>query len=361
MNNNIAHKEQSAFRKAHIYFFSGTGNARHTASWIAEELQQAGFECIISDISTLRGEKITRPEEGTLIGFISPTHGFHFPEITRKFIRRFPTANNSFALVLNTRAGLRIGKMFIPGLSGLAHYISAIHLKRKGYSLLGLKPVDLPSNWLSLHPAVRTKGSSLMYTRQEKKVRAFAQTIIAGKRDFRAMYDIVQDALISPIAMGYLLIGRFALSKSFVASHKCTHCGLCKRSCAVQAIKEVQGRMFWTYKCESCMGCMNLCPQKAIQTAHGFFLGFFILLMPFIMHLGYQAITALFPGINMNIIDNEIIRFLLESALILPFLFWYYRIIHWLLQFRIFEKMVIWTSLTSYKFWGRYTKGLDIN
>lgn len=344
--------------KALIYYFSGTGNARHSALWLEEEFNQAGLETTVENIATLRGKQVQTPEPDTLVGFCSPTHGFHFPEITRKFISRFPASSSGKAFVLNTRAGLRIGKVFVPGLSGLVHYASAIKLKMKGYQVVGLRPVDLPSNWLSLHPSVRNKGAERMYKRQEEKVRKFGRKLSAGESDYRALYDIVQDLLISPVALGYMLIGRFALAKTFIASHTCSNCGLCKNSCPVEAIKKIQGRMFWTYKCESCMQCLNQCPEKAIETAHGFVIGFFYLFMTFGMSFLLTQISGLFPAFDTKILKWPVISFLVESALLLPFLFLGYRIMHWLMQFRFFERLVVWTSFTHYRFWGRYTFGL---
>lgn len=345
-------------KEATIYYFSGTGNARQTAEWVSEGLRLYGFNAHVQDIHLFRGKEIPNPKKNELIGFCSPTHGFHFPAITRKFIYRFPKSNQGNAFVLNTRAGLRIGRIFIPGLSGLVHYESAIILKYKGYKMVGQRPIDLPSNWLSLHPAVRKRGIDLMYERQKRKVQGFTSKLAKGEKDMRAYYDIIQDALISPIALGYLFIGRFALSKSFIASHECTRCGLCERSCPVNAIHLVDKRMFWTYKCESCMQCMNQCPVQAIQTAHGFFIGLCYLFMVFGMGLFSKLLFSAFPSYNTQWLLTGFGGFIVESALFLPFLFLGYRIMHWLLRFKWIDKLVVWTSLTAFRFWGRYKAGL---
>ena len=353
------HSGKKIFSKAHIYFFSGTGNAKQTAFWIAEELYKHGTQPFVFDISTLRGKKIAPPEENSIVGFISPTHGFHFPEITRKFINRFPRGTGCAVMIMNTRAGLRIGKFFIPGLSGLVHYVSALRLKYKGYQILGLRPVDLPSNWLSLHPAVRDKGIKLMYTRQESKVRKFTRQVATGNKDYRAIYDMIQDFIVIPVAIAYLLIGRFALAKTFIASHNCTKCGLCQKTCPVKAIKMIQGRMFWTYKCESCMACMNKCPVSAIQTAHGILIGFFALILPFLIIQVFGLMAQIIPGSDSESLKNPSLVFLVKTILTLPFLFLWYRIMHFLLRYRLIERIVVWTSLTSFKFWGRYKNEIN--
>jgi len=341
------------FQKVIIYYFSGTGNAKNTAIWIADEAKTNGIDTEIINIDKVQKEKIPQPPENTLIGFISPTHGFHFPEIMRKFIRRFPKVKNCSAFIANTRAGVKIGKIFIPGLSGVLHYWSSIILSRKGFKIIGLQHVDLPSNWLFLHPAVRKKETNLIYKRVEPKVRNFATKIINNEKSYKALYDIIQDILIAPISILYIFFGKYFFAKSFIASSDCDMCGLCEKTCPVQAIKEVDKRMFWTYKCESCMKCMNNCPKRAIETAHGFIIAISIISS---LLLGYliNKIWSLNVFQDWQFLQNENIKSLIISILIFPFLFLGYRIMHYLMRFRIFERLFVLTSFSKYKFWGRY-------
>jgi len=341
------------FRRIIIYYFSGTGNAKNTAFWIGEEAQKQGIDTEIINITKIRNKQIIQPEENTLIGFISPTHGFHFPGIMRKFIRDFPKVKNCSAFVANTRAGLRLGKIIIPGLSGLLHYWALTLLYLKGFKIIGLQAVDLPSNWISIHPSLRKKGVEIIYRHVEPKVRSFAKKIIDGERSYRALYDIIQDTIISPVSILYILFGKYFFAKSFIASSDCDMCGLCKKTCPVQAIKQVDNRMFWTYKCESCMKCMNNCPQKAIETAHGFIIVLWFFTSFFIGYAISQFLS--YPNFeNWQWLQNKNIKTLIASLIIFPFLFIGYRLMHWLMRFKIFEHFFVLSSLTKYKFWGRY-------
>ena len=105
----------------------------------------------------------------------------------RTFIKRFPKASNCSAFIANTRAGLRVGKVFLPGISGVLHYWSSLILIRKGFKIVGLYPVDLPSNWLSLHPTVRKNGIELMYQRIQPKVRRFAAKNLRGENKLQSL------------------------------------------------------------------------------------------------------------------------------------------------------------------------------
>lgn len=341
------------FNKVVIYYFSGTGNAENTALWVCDEVKKAGIEVKIFNIAKINNQEISKPEKNILIGFISPTHGFHFPEIMRKFIKKFPKSNNCSAFIMNTRAGTRIGNKIIGGLSGVLHYWSSIILIRKDYKIVGLLPVDLPSNWISLHPAIKKIGTELIYKRVEPKVRQFAKEIINGKRNYKALFDIIQDIIISPISVLYILFGKYFFAKSFIASSDCDMCGLCEKTCPVQAIKQVDGRLFWTYKCESCMKCMNDCPLKAIETAHGFIIVIWLLTSLFVRYVISYLLNHQFFE-NGQGLQNENIKTLIVSFAIFPVLFIGYRLMHWLMRFKLFERIFVLSSLTKFKFWGRY-------
>ena len=247
-----------------------------------------------------------------------------------------------------------MGKWFVQGLSGMALYFSALVLWLKGYKIIAMKGIDLPSNWISFHPGLKQKVVDSIYKRREKQTKEFASKILSGKRDFRALREIIQDLLITPIAVLYYIIGRFFLAKSFIASNKCNNCNLCINECPINAIKTVYGRPYWTYKCESCMHCMNSCPQRAIETAHGF-----ITLVIFIVN--YLILKQLFnySEIEEFIFDQvpfggKLINFIFKSAIMLGVLFLSYHINHFLLRFSFYEKFVVYSSLTKYKFWRRY-------
>ncbi len=343
-----------SFKALKIYYFSGTGNAANVAKWFSEEAEAGGVDSEVINISSVKREDLRIENRDALLGFCSPTHGFNFPPITLKFLFSFPRGKNR-VFIMNTRAGMKLWKIHTMGLSGIAQLLAALVLLLKGYKVVGMRPVDLPSNWISIHPGVRKKVVSSIFMRCERNTRRFARNILSGKKKYRALFDIVLDLAVSPIALAYYFVGRFILAKSFVASHACTMCRLCIKSCPVGAIKELDRRPYWTFKCESCMKCMNACPERAIQTAHGLVIGTLYLIMTAGMEwLYYLTVDRLPVGTLHNVFDNGSIRFLIASALCIPFLFMSYRIIHYLMRFRFFERLVVLTSLTVFKWWRRY-------
>ena len=342
------------YKKLLIYWFSGTGNAKSASLWIKEYARNAGVETELFDLSKGKypaAEKIT---ENTLLGFCYPTHGFNAPPAVIKFVRKFPRGKSDIFL-LNTRAGMKMWKIFTPGLSGLALFFPAIILKIKGYKIIGLRPLDLPSNWISLHPGLRKKVVKSIHARCKKITGRFTDRILTGKRIMRGIYDLPLDIAVMPISIAYYFFGRFALAKTFFANYKCNDCGLCYKNCPVQAIIKKDDRPFWTFNCESCMKCMNNCPERAIETAHGYtaliwWLAFSII--PLALAKLLVAVNIITYDFYIDHIRLLIYLFMFLSGLVTVFLG--YRILHFLLRFRLFNRVFTFTSLTSYRFWRRY-------
>jgi ferredoxin len=225
----------------------------------------------------------------------------------------------------------------------------------KGYRVVGMRPIDLPSSWISLHPGLQDATVRAIYRRCEGTTRRSANRLLDGRRDLRALFDLPQDLLLAPIALGYYLVGRFFFAKSFVASAACDGCGACIDQCPVRAVRLVRGRPFWSYRCESCMRCMNRCPKRAIETAHGFVAAFLVLFNAAMTALVYPA---LLPPIASAGPEGGVVaglgRSVFETALMLGALFLSYRALHRGLRFRPIERVAVVTSLTHFAFWRRY-------
>lgn len=334
-------------RKLIIYYFSGTGNSQRVASWISQVAKGLNMETVIINIANVDCLHMPAPEAEALVTFISPVHGFNYPPVMLRFLRCFPKGHNA-VLLLNTRAGMLLGKWITPGLSGITFYMSALMLKMKGYRIRSMYPVDLPSNWISVHPGLNARTVNYLHERNKERVSAFAHQVLAGGSNFKALSEIIQDVLVAPVSLGYYFFGRFLFAKTYVASDDCDHCGICMKNCPVGAIKEVDGRLFWTFRCESCMRCMSHCPKKAIETAHGSIIGYSMVFSLVILVLFYPYFALwFFP------IEHGFVRWMIESLLYIALLAVWYRMTHYLLRFKWFERLVVYTSLTKYKWWGR--------
>lgn len=340
--------------KLQLYYFSGTGNAKQVARWIDERAATLQLPSCTDDIASIERASVATPEKDLLVGIIGPTHGFNYPPILVNFIFRFPRSRHrNPVFVVNTRAGLKAGKLFLPGASGIALWLAALVLTLKGYRVVGMRSIDLPSNWISLHPGLRPKVVRSIVDRCQRINYRFADTILSGNRSYRAAYDTIQDMLLAPVSILYWFMGRFIIAKTFYASSACNRCYLCVATCPIKAIKLVRNDPFWTYRCESCMRCMNTCPQRAIQTGHGFIFA--------VIYLAYTTVIAwmyLLVGTYLPLNENSVLigslLFIGEWAIVYALLLIGYRILHRIKRINGFKQLIEYTSLTTFKFWRRY-------
>jgi ferredoxin len=341
------------WKSLYIFYISGTGNAKASSEWIADEAEKRGLKTVVQQIDRMENIVMPTVDERPLIGFAFPTHGFNAAPIMLRFIAGFPRRLCKKVFLLNTRAGMKLYKLFMPGLSGVALLMPAFILWLKGYKCIGFRPVDLPSNWIPLHPGLKKKVIESIFIRCEKIVRKFADKIFAGKRVYRGLYSLPIDLAISPVALGYYIGGRFFLSKTFIANNDCDKCGLCIKECPTSSIKFVSNRPYWKLTCESCMRCLNNCPQRAIEAAHGMATVFWIIF---------------------TIINSQLIMLIIRSLHIQPEIWWWkiasniigiggivlvstllYRIMHHAMGFKPVLYLIRFTSLTALPFWRRYS------
>ena len=340
------------YPKIQVYYFSGTGNSANVARWVSTIAKENSIEFQLIKIADIEKFPIEPPKAGALVIFVSPVHGFNYPPIMVSFIAHFPKGSND-VILMNTRAGMLIGKWITPGLTGIAFYLAALFLKLKGYSIHGMLPVDLPSNWISVHPGLNQRTVIFIHQKMKIKVSKFATKVLKGVKSYPALREIVQDLAIAPVALGYYFLARFILSKTYYASATCDNCGTCIKNCPVKAIEMVGNRPYWKLTCESCMRCMSNCPKKAIETAHGF-----ILLVTLLFQFGLVgAINYFFPEAIASI-NPFLYEWILQFILFLCFLMICYRIMHFLKKFHWFNQLMVYTSLTYYKFWGRRYKAI---
>lgn len=332
-----------------IYYFSGTGNALTASRWIAGYARKKKLKTNLVSID--RFVKITvSPAKGKrLIGFCYPTHGFNLPWIMFKFILKFPIVKKCDVFFMNTRGGLKIYKWFLPGISGIAQILPAVILLVKGFRIKGMFPLDMPSNWISIHPGLNQKTVAQIRAHCRGMLEKFCEKIFSGHAYFRPNVFIMfpVDIALAPVAFMYFMYGRFYFAKIFIASTDCDACRLCEKKCPTSSIKIIDGRPFWKYTCESCMRCINLCPHKAIQVSHG--LAVFIAVISSILPvaLALELFNSFIPSPLIKTAD-----FFIRWGISLSIFFIVSGLVFWLIRIKWLNNIFSYTSLTKY--WRRY-------
>ncbi len=335
------------YHKLILYYFTGTGNALKAARWICKEAEKKN---IASRMYAIDDHYKANPDEldsKTLIGFLSPTHGFNIAPAMLKFILRFPSNIKSDVFILNTRGGLKFFQFFIPGISGAAQYLPMIILRLKGYTVKGGLPLDMPSNWLFFHSGLKPRKVASIVDRCERITGEFALNMLNNKKVFRkAMVTLPLDIALLPITILYYIYARFLFAKTMIYTSQCDNCKICVNNCPVQAIKIIYDRPYWTYSCEGCMRCVNICPHSAIQTSHLIFV-----LILFVSNLSFNYFF--FKYIHLpQYINYDFIVSILEMAVTLFELFILYAVVQRLLRIKHISNLFKYTSFSTY--WRRY-------
>ncbi|NPV86465.1 MAG: 4Fe-4S binding protein [Anaerolineae bacterium] len=341
------------FKHTQIYFLSGTGNSFRVASWIHETALQQGGLANLTPIEAARPSEEIYPGADSLLALVFPTHGFTTPWAMLKFALRLPACKATSVIVLPTRAGVKFGRVFLPGLEGTAGYLLAAIFALKGYRIRGVMALDMPSNWIALHPGFSIPSAQAIIQRARPKLNLFLHNIYAGKNDLRGIIPLLLGLALLPVSAGYLLIGRFGLCKLFFATNRCDGCGLCARNCPANAIV-MKGkhppRPYWTFSCESCMRCMNFCPKQAIEASH-------LLAVVFLMITNVSASVLLLNWISSQIswisrLNNSIVSWLLQYVYILTSM----AVVYWLFSKLICVPWIntFFSYATLTRFYRRY-------
>ena len=265
------------------YFLSGTGNAYRVASWWGEAAAGRGVPARIAPIALAKPAEEVGAGAEHLLALVVPAHGFTAPWTMIRFVLGLPKGKGTHASVMVTRAGTKFGPIFAPGMEGTAGWLLALILFCKGYSVRGVRGVDMPFNWMFLHWGLREDNARAIINRNRPRAMKSMERILDGKRSLGGFIPLLIGLALAEVSLIYLISARFALAKVFFASNRCNGCGECARNCPVQAISmegTARPRPYWTFRCESCMRCMGYCPQHAIEASQPLMVLMYVALIP---------------------------------------------------------------------------------
>lgn len=336
---------QPRYDRVTMRVYSGTGNTLRAAAWMAETARAHGVPADIQQI--VHGGSPAEAVAGTsLVGVLSPTHAFTAPWWAIRFVLgTMPRGHGLHAFVAVTRGAFMIGSWRIPGMEGTAGYLLALLLWLKGYRVRGVLGLDMPGNWMTVHPGLPPAHVAALEERARPRAAGYLEMLLAGRRAFGGFVFLALGLLLLPLSVMYLLFGRFALAKLFFASNACTGCGLCTRRCPMGAVRMHGGarpRPYWTFDCENCHRCMAYCPRHAVEAGHSWaVLLYFAASIP----AGWFAATWL-SGWHPWLQWLGLIPIKLVSIAAAYLLFW------WLLRVPAINALFTWTTLTH--FYRRY-------
>lgn len=245
-----------------IFYFSGTGNSRYVAEYVANRLNDS-----ILDIAALKSEG-TYPSlkagcrNKKSIGFVFPIYSWGVPPIVCEFIRAISDED-----VKNIIAGnLRVWMIATCGdETGNAHIMFRKLLQHRGLKLDGAWSVILPNTYVLL------PGFDVDDENQRKRKISEAPSrldYISDKiEDGEWEYDLtIGKMALFKTAVVYPLFKRWGIfPKKWKSKNDCINCEICESECPVRNISMVNGRPQWGTNCLSCLACYHSCPRHSVN------------------------------------------------------------------------------------------------
>ena len=232
-----------------IVYFTGTGNSRYAAEYLAHRL---GDRCVDLFHFIRDGVAPDLVSHRPWV-FVCPTYGWQLPRVVAQCIRsgRFAGCRDAYFVMT---CGSDVGNP-VPKNRALCAE------KRLVYR--GTLPVVMPENYIALFNAPRPAQARRILTAAGPVLEKAALTI-AARRDFPVLKTNLLDAVKSgPVNAAFY---RFQVkAKAFTVSQACIACGKCVALCPLGNIRLQGGRPIWSDRCTHCMACICGCPAKAIE------------------------------------------------------------------------------------------------
>ncbi len=305
-----------------IFYFTGTGNTERAVGLLRMQLEEAGHIVVCRLIGPDTAPPSTAEDDECMV-IAFPVYSWAPPKIVKQFIRRIPRGRNrgSTAAVLAVdggggyQAAAQARRMLV--LRGCRVFLSA----RAGYT----------DNWRQMMNPPDEGKTAALNAEGDRKVGAFAHALLEGEPSHYRVSRL-NTAWSWSIGLLFAAVGRRVLAAFFTADQSCTSCGLCERTCPVQAIRMVpagsadsaiaagritSSRPEWRGNCESCNRCINICPVQAINTSIFRMVTAVVMIAIFIQLLLHIFNIAVLPVMPLELPGIPLLVGLMKIALII--------------------------------------------
>lgn len=238
------------YKKAVVYYFTGTGNSLYLAKKAQETLAQRSVMAELRDIAS----SPRLDSEADLIILCYPVYAFGLPRIVDRFVRQLPSLNGRDAVVIANMADS----------AGPAAHAGAALLLRKQARILAATEILMPNNYIIMDDSDSDERiASTLKAARTKVTEVLGQCLEGSALDARYVPrrpSLLYRVFYRGFALGISMSARFMRT-----TPKCIGCAQCARLCPVGTITMKANKPVWGKGCEHCLRCLNLCPAAAIE------------------------------------------------------------------------------------------------
>lgn len=231
-----------------IVYFSGTGNSRYCAEFLAAQL---GDE-LLDSRNYIKHQIAAELISGKPWVFVAPTYAWQIPQAFAEFICTGEFKGDDRAWFCLTCGGE----------IGAAGEMLAKLCEEVGLRYMGVVPVEMPNNYLFGNVPEKAEAMAIIRAARPVLTRA-AEWIAAGKAFPQAKLsavDRLKSRLIAPLFAKYA-----AQPKKFCVDDACVSCGKCEEACPLGNVRLENGRPVWGERCAMCLACIDVCRKQAIN------------------------------------------------------------------------------------------------
>lgn len=236
-----------------VFYFSGTGNSRWVAEYIAKELNDS----LVFIPDAIKQEKYfysLKQEEK--LGFVFPCYAWSVPTFISQFISMLNINNVSYLYYICT-CGDDTGR--------LQQEFCRI-VEAKGWTCYLGYDIMMPESYVCLpgfDVDTNEKEQNKIYAAKSKLNFAVDDIIDCRKGTFVTLpggCTWLKSVLLRWAFHKWLMTPRY-----FKTNEKCIGCGMCVKSCPFENIQLNEQRPEWGNQCVDCLRCYHSCPSHAIE------------------------------------------------------------------------------------------------
>lgn len=232
-----------------ILCFTGTGNSRYCADYLADKLSDK----VIDLNERIRNKDFSSLESEKCYILCVPTYAWRIPNVVTDYLKKLELKGNNEIYFLMTCGG-EIGR---------AEKYNIDFSGKIGKKYKGTIKVKMAENYLVMFDVTDEKREEELMMKAVVTLDKAAKLIIKHESLPKAEKGITGTFLsgvVNPLFYPF-----FVRDKKFTVSENCISCGVCAKKCPLGNIDIKEGIPIWKGNCTHCMACISYCPMEAIE------------------------------------------------------------------------------------------------